>query len=242
MIGQQLRHLQRNVASIDGLISCGASLLAAGKHWYLTLLLVSEMVRQQRILYHADTRSIKDRIVSLTQPHLRSIVRGKARSNVESGAKVSISVTGGGFAFLDRLSWDPYNEGEDHKAQVQAYRGRYGYFPKVVCADQIYRIRTNRAFCQRLGIRLSGPGLGRPNNDPVIFADELKVTLEDQRRRHAVEGKIGHSKRRFGPGLIRETLPNTSGCTIAMNLLEMNQVKLLELLFVLFWLLAVEVF
>jgi IS5 family transposase len=43
----------------------------------------------------------------------RPIVRGKARRNVEFGAKISISVTGEGFAFLDRLSYEPYNEGED---------------------------------------------------------------------------------------------------------------------------------
>lgn len=45
---QQLRHLQRNLASIDALIPCGASLLVAGRHWYRKLLLVvSELVRQQ---------------------------------------------------------------------------------------------------------------------------------------------------------------------------------------------------
>jgi hypothetical protein len=32
-IQQQLRHLQRNLASIDALIACGASLLAAGRHF-----------------------------------------------------------------------------------------------------------------------------------------------------------------------------------------------------------------
>ena len=112
-IKQQLAHLERNLTSIDALIACGASLLAAGRHWYRKLLVVSELVRQQRILYHSDSRSIPDRIVSLVQAHIRPIVRGKSRCNVEFGAKISISVTGDGFTFLDRLSFDPYNEGED---------------------------------------------------------------------------------------------------------------------------------
>ena len=55
------------------------------------------------------------------------IVRGKVRCNVEFGAKISISVTGEGFTFLDRLSYDPYNEGEDLKAQAMTYRRRYGH-------------------------------------------------------------------------------------------------------------------
>jgi hypothetical protein len=196
-------------------------------------LVVSELVRQQNIRYHTDSRSIPDRIVSLRQAHIRPIVRGKARCNVEFGAKISISVTGEGFTFLDRLSFDPYNEGEDLKAQVKAYRRRHGHYPKVICADQIYRTRANRAFCLRHGIRLSGPRLGRPKSDPELLAEEKRQFLDDQRQRNAVEGKIGQGKRRFGLGLIREKLAVTQGSTIALNVLVMNLEKLLELLFVL---------
>jgi hypothetical protein len=233
-IKQQLAHLKRNLTSIDALTACGASLLAAGRYVYQKLLVVSELVRQQNILYHSDSRSISDRIVSLRQAHIRPIVRGKARCNVEFGAKISISVTGEGFTFLDRLSFDPYNEGEDLKAQAKAYRRRHGHYPKVICADQIYRTRANRAFCLRHGIRLSGPRLGRPKSDPELLAEEKRQFLDDQRQRNAVEGKIGQGKRRFGLGLIREKLAVTQGSTIALNVLVMNLEKLLELLFVFF--------
>ena len=234
-IKQQLGHLKRNLASIDALIACGGCLLAAGRYWYQKLLVVSELLRQQAILHHSQTRSIPDRIVSLYQSHIRPIVRGKARSNVEFGAKISISVTGDGFTFLDRLSYDPYNEGEDLKAQAKAYRRRYGYWPKVICTDQIYRTRANRAFCQRHGIRLSGPRLGRPKSDPELVAAEQAQFWEDQRQRNAVEGKIGEGKRRYGLGLIREKLTITQGSAIALNVLVMNLEKLLQLLlFVLF--------
>jgi IS5 family transposase len=230
-IKQQLGHLKRNLASIDALTSCGASLLAAGRYSYQQLLVVSELVRQQNILYHSDSRSIPDRIVSLYQAHIRPIVRGKARYNVEFGAKVSISVTGEGFTFLDRLSFNPYNEGEDLKGQARAYRRRYGCHTKVICADQIYRTRSNQAFCQRHGIRLSGPRLGRPKNDPELVAAEKQQFIDDQRQRNAVEGKIGQGKRRYGLGLILEKLAATQGSSIAMNILVMNLQKLLELLF-----------
>ena len=226
--------MERNLASIDALIACGASLLAAGRYWYQKLLVVSELARQQRILYHSDNRSIPHRIVSLYQAHIRPIVRGKARCNVEFGAKISISVTGDGFTFLDRLSYDPYNEGEDLKAQARAYRRRHGHYPEVICADQIYRTRANRAFCQRHGIRLSGPRLGRPKNDPELVAEAKKQFADDQRQRNAVEGKFGQGKRRFGLGLIREKLAVTQGSAIAMTMLVMNLEKLLQLLFVLF--------
>lgn len=117
-IKQQLGHLKRNLASIDALNACDASLLAAGRHACQKLLVVSELVRQQSIYYHSDSRSSPDRIVSLYQSHIRPIVRGKARCNGEFGAKISMSVTSDGLAFLDQLSFDPYNEGEDLKFQA----------------------------------------------------------------------------------------------------------------------------
>jgi IS5 family transposase len=107
-IKQQLAHLKRNLTSIDALTAC-ESLLAAGRYTYHKLLVVSELMRQQTILYHSDSRSIPDRIVSLRQAHIRPIVRGKARYSVEFGAMISISITGEGFTFLRRLSFDPYN-------------------------------------------------------------------------------------------------------------------------------------
>ena len=87
-IKQQLGHLKRNLASIDALNACGGCLLAAGQYWYQKLLVVSELVRQQAILHHSQSRSLPDRFVRLYQSHIRPIVRGKSRSNVEFGAKV----------------------------------------------------------------------------------------------------------------------------------------------------------
>ena len=70
-IKQQLGRLRRNLVSIDALAACGASLLAAGRYAYQKLLVVSELVRQQNILYQSDIRSIPDRIVSLGQANVR---------------------------------------------------------------------------------------------------------------------------------------------------------------------------
>jgi hypothetical protein len=68
----------------------------------------------------------------------------------------------------------------------------------VICADRTYRTRANRAFCQRHGICLSGPRLGRPKSDPQLLAEEKHQFLDHQRQRNAVEGKIGQGKRRHG--------------------------------------------
>jgi len=103
--------------------------------------------------------SLEGRIVSISKPNVRVIVRGKAMGKYEFGAKLSVSLVDG-LAEVDRLSWEAYNECQDLKGQIGAYRKRYGYYPEVVCADKIYRTRENLRYCQQYGIRLSGPKLG----------------------------------------------------------------------------------
>ena len=102
-------------------------------------------------------------MVSLAQPWVRPIVRGEAKLPTEFGAKVSISVING-YTFVDRISFDAYNEGEagEFVRTVENYRRRFGLYPERVLADKLYRSRANRAFCKKHGIRISGPRLGCP--------------------------------------------------------------------------------
>jgi hypothetical protein len=134
------------------------------------LLVVTEVYRQQHWLAEHKKQSISDRIVSLSQPHLRPIVRGKAGKPVEFGAKLSASYFEG-YVFLDRLSWDNFNESGHFKAQIEAYYRFTGSYPESVHVDRIYRTRENRAWCRERGIRISGPPLGRP---PANVSKEKK--------------------------------------------------------------------
>jgi hypothetical protein len=113
-------YIKRNLAHIEQLIDSGATLEALNKKQYKTLLVLTEVYRQQLWLFENNKQSIEDRIVSLIQPHIRPIVRGKAGKSVEFGAKISASCFEG-YVFLDRMSWDNFNESLYLKAQVEAY-------------------------------------------------------------------------------------------------------------------------
>ena len=76
------------------------------------LLVVTEVYRQQLWLYENKKQSISDPIVSLNQPHIRPIVRVKARESVEFGAKLSASYFDR-YVLLDHISWDNFNESPD---------------------------------------------------------------------------------------------------------------------------------
>ena len=159
-LGQQLRYLRRNLATIASMAQEGL-LVVLPRHRYRQLLVIHELTRQQLWMYTHRGHRIANRIVSISQPHVRPLVRGKAGASVEFGAKISVSVVEG-VSFVDRISWDAYNESVDLVPQIDAYRRRFGHDPASVHVDQIYRTRENRCYCARKGIRRSGPPLGRP--------------------------------------------------------------------------------
>lgn len=228
-IKKQLQYIKRNLGHIQQLMSEGASLLNLSNRQYKMLLVVAEVYRQQLWLYENKKRSIEDRIVSLSQPHVRPIVRGKAGTDVEFGAKFSASCFDG-YVFLEHISWDNFNESGDLKSQVEAYKNYTGYYPESVHVDQIYRTRSNRAFCQERGIRISGPPLGRPPKN--VSLEKKKQALEDERIRNSIEGKFGQGKRRFSLGKVMAKLPHTCLTSIAISFLVIN---LSTVLLRLFW-------
>jgi len=228
-IRRQLDYLQRNLDAIDALIASGAKLSGLKTHWWHKLLVISELHRQQSILLYAKTRSIPDRIVNLVQRQVRPIVRGKARAAVEFGAKISVSVRNG-FAFLHRISWDPYNEAEDLIPQAKKYKQEYGCYPERICADRIYINTKNRNFCTRNNIRLSGKRLGRPPKDPEINAAHKQQLSADQRRRNEVEGCFGSGKRKYSLDLIMARLAKGAENLISMAFVVMCAEKIRRLL------------
>ncbi|WP_404783413.1 IS5 family transposase [Altericista sp. CCNU0014] len=235
-IRQQLNYLGRNLKHIDILITAGASLAQLSRRQYRLLLVITEVVRQQRAMFDANIRRIDDRIVSIAQPHVRPIVRGKAGVPVEFGAKLSVSCING-CVFLDRLSWDNFNESTHLQDQVEAYRARFGCYPESVHADQIYRTRANRSWCKARGIRLSGPPLGRPKQDPSVQAQLKRQARQDEKVRVWIEGKFGQAKRRFSLARVMAKLAHTAQSAIAITFLVLNLERWLAgLLALLFWL------
>lgn len=229
-VGQQLRYLRRNLAHIDTLVAAGATLTQLDKQLYRKLLVISELFRQQQWMYHHRQHRIEDRIVSLAQPHVRPIVRGKAGTPVEFGAKIAISCVEG-YVFLDHLEWNNFNESNDLPEQIERFKQRLGHYPASVHADQIYRTRANFQYCRERGIRLSGKPLGRPKQSEQ--ADIQKQVQADAAIRNQVEGKFGVGKRRFSLARVMAKLAPTAETAIAMTFLVMNLEQLLrQLLFV----------
>lgn len=226
-IGKQLGYVGRNLKTIDYLLGLeGHGSLS--RRQSQTLETIRTLYQQQRTMYTLKRHQVDDRIVSINQPHIRPIVRGKAKASTEFGAKVAISMVDG-YMVVDELSWDPFNESVNLEQAVEDYKKRFGYYPEAVLADQIYRNRDNRAFCKKNGIRLSGPALGRPKAGEAKKKEQLE--LQDMSQRNQVEGGFGVGKRRYGLGRIMARLKETAESVIVLQFIVMNLEHRLRVLF-----------
>lgn len=215
-LGKQLRFLKRNIGHIHRMLDVFET-IPLNQAQYKYLLVIQETYRQQKEMYQTKTHSIDHRIVSIHQPHVRPIVRGKEKAKVEFGSKINLSLVNG-FSFLDYLSWEAYNEGTLLMDSVEQYKRRHGFLPQEVLADKIYCNRENRQRLKELGVRLIAKPLGRPS----------AVNVEHVRpgERNPIEGKFGQAKTAYGLDRIRARLSQTSESWIASIILVLNLVKL----------------
>ncbi len=221
LTSKQLNYIRRNLKTIKQFAN--RDKLSAAE--FRNLLIISEVYRQQLEMYTENKRSIKDRIVSFSQPHIRPIVRGKKGKPVEFGAKISAAIVDG-FAFVDRISFNSYNESEDLPLHAKEFKKRYGKYPQRILADQIYQTRKNRAFCKEHGIEMSGKPLGRPPK-AGYSAEQKERWRQNECDRVPIEGKFGQLKRKYSLDRVMAKLAITSEAIIRIAFLVVNLEKIL---------------
>jgi len=194
------------------------------KHQLKYLQVINTVYAQQHYMHKNKIHKVEDRIVSIHQPHVRPIVRGKAGKPVEFGSKIGITVHNG-LTYLDNLDWNNYNEAEDLKVSAENYKTRNGYYPKKINADQKYMTRANRDWCKENNIFLSGKPLGRPSEKTKEQTKELKQSAAE---RNCVEGKFGQAKRFYFNDAIRARLRLTSESMIGAVIVVLNLVRLAQ--------------
>ncbi len=92
---------------------------------------------------------------------------GEATADVEFGAKLNLSIVDGP-GCIEKISFEAYNESEVLQDVIERYYQREDHYPERILADKIYRNRANLQYCKSKGIRLLGPSLGIPKQDPSV--------------------------------------------------------------------------
>lgn len=231
-IKKQLNYLRRDLKIIEQLLDEKQMQEFPLAYKYQRMYwIIQEVYRQQRYMYEQKTHKIEGRIVSLSQPYIRPIVRGKAGSDVEFGAKISVSLVNG-YAYLDRINWEAYNEGGDLINQIECYKARFGFYPEYVSGDAKYGTRENRAYMKERNIKFTGPSLGRPKQDKtVVQRDEEKLRKKKSKERNQIEGSFGVAKRRYDLDLVKAKRQDTSESWIGAVYLVMNISQFLREIF-----------
>lgn len=236
-IKQQLQYLRRNLGYIDQLLAPipeGQPLPLPGwllhRYW-----VIQHVYQQQSEMYGNQTHRCDHRIVSISQPYVRPMVRGKQDKPVEFGAKLSVSLTGEGLAHVDHLRWEAFHEGLDLPTQVEAYRERYGHYPERVIADPLYGTRANRNYLKERGIHFAGKALGRPKQVTDANREHLKQAKAQRRQdylqRIPIEGKFGQGKKGYRLNDVRAKRANTAFAWINTIFLVMNLLILQRIFF-----------
>ena len=238
---KQLQWVERNLKHIDSLfdllVVTDAHVGVLTRAEYKRLLVCHEVARQQRYMQETKTSRCDNRIVSLDQPHIRPIVRGKAGARVEFGPELDASLSNG-IARGEAISFDAYHEGCVAIAACQRYAQRHSYYPAKILVDSAYLSNDNRKYFKSKGINYVAKPQGRPPKDPTKRAVYDAAMQESQTpgERNTIEGLFGLAKRRYRMGnLMCRKAKHTVG-EVFLIMMAVNIVsELSRVLFCLFW-------
>jgi IS5 family transposase len=222
---QQLQFLKRNLKRLDEVTEYvqqqNNSLRLPFEHRDLRLLWAIRLVYAQQLQMHNEnTNRIDDRIVSIYQPYVRPIMRGKAKHKVEFGSKNGISLQHG-YVLLEKLSWDAYNECNDLQAAANNYKRMHGHYPEWIIADSIYHTKANKTFCKDNHIKLMGKRLSKRALSKMNLKERKEYQKLHNSRNH-VEGKFGQGKSGYELNEIKAKYANTSASWVAAVYFVMN--------------------
>jgi hypothetical protein len=222
---RQLGYVARDIGYIQTFLAMEGQTLP--KQMLTQFQTITQLYEQQQEMYQNKKHRVANRIVSIHQPWVRPIVRGKANAAVEFGAKIEVSLYKG-YARVEDQRWDAYNEGGTLQASVERHKETTGHYPARILADKLFRTRDNLQFCKERGIHLNGPKLGRPPKDLALYREQCRQERAESSQRNAIECTFGVGKRRYSLGHITMKLQHTSEVAIHLVFLSMNLQKRLR--------------
>ena len=179
--------------------------------------------QQKNHFYSGDSReSIPNRIVSVSKPYIRQIVRGKETKTVEFGAKCN-NILIDGIPFIEKLSFNAFNEGTRLKHCVSLTEKLTGVTVKKIGGDQGYSGNDNRTFCKENKIETSFTQKGRTGKIGMKNATKRELARV---RATAMEGSFGTQKEHYGLRKIAARIKSTEILLIFFGIHTANVVNL----------------
>jgi len=175
----------------------------------------SKVISQQKDVYKG--LPVKERIVSIFQPHIRPMVRGKYPVEVEFGPKALINLKND-FLFLEDLRFNNVSDVHLLKPSIQGYKERFGSLPTQLATDRGFWSKENYNLAQDYGIlKIAMENKGKNSHlKDKPFRERLR------RARCKIEAKISLAKRKFGLDRSRYSIASGEEIWIRLGLIAMN--------------------
>ena len=161
-----------------------------------TMDIITKAYRQQKNHFNSNDprESIPDRIVSISKPYVRPIVRGKETKNVEFGAKCN-NILVDGISFIEKIPFNAFNEGTRLEHCIKMHKRLFKVDAKKIGGDTGYAGTSNRELCKELGIQTSFVKRGRPS----LEKKEKDFVRQELARVRAtvMEGSFGTQKEHY---------------------------------------------
>ena len=187
--------------------------------------IITKVYRQQKNHFENDNprESIPDRIVSISKPYVRPIVRGKEVKPVEFGAKCN-NIQVDGISFIEKLSFNAFNEGTRLEHCIKMHKRLFKVDAKKIGGDTGYAGTANRNLCKELGIQTSFVKRGRPTTE-MNEKDSVRQELA-RVRATAMEGSFGTQKEHYDMRRIKARKKKTEILYIFFGIHTANVVHL----------------
>ena len=158
------------------------------------LLTITRVYEQQHSKVYGKVEQLKDRILSLSKPYIRPIVRGKETKAVEFGAKVN-KLQIDGISFIEHFSYDAFNEGTGLQNCIGLHRKLFGKCTHHSAA-KIYAANANRSYCTTQKITTNFIPKGKQKQ---AHLEQSKIMRAELNRERGVrpESSFGNEKNHY---------------------------------------------
>lgn len=182
---------------------------------------IKKVLEQQQFLMTHPAKELNDRIVSLSKPYVRPIIRGKETKRVEFGMKVHMLQVDG-ICMIDKMDFNAFNEGTRLKISSLKHRMTFGSLHQLG-ADQIYATNKNRTYLTNKKVFTCFPKKGPKKDTPA--EKKLKGLIANQRST-VMEGSFGTHKTAYGLDKIKATGTKREIVWVFFGIMTANAVKI----------------
>jgi len=175
----------------------------------------SNIAEQQKDIY--KRLPVKERIVSVHQPHLRPMVRGKYPVEVEFGPKILLNLKNN-FLFLEHLSFNNVSDSQLLEASLKGYQERFGSLPTQLAADRGFWSKENRQLAVNYGIKK----IAIENKGKSSYLKGKPFRERLRRLRCKIEARISLAKRKYGLDRFLYSITNGEEIWVRLGLMAMN--------------------